>query len=76
LRNIVSGLVKQSRGSVKFDGVEVAARTPQQRNIAQMFQLPVIYPRNRSCRECQTAESEHWRGLAADRWNCGAVPNG
>jgi glycerol transport system ATP-binding protein len=43
LLNIVSGLVKPSRGSVKFDGVEVTARTPQQRNIAQVFQFPVIY---------------------------------
>ena len=37
LLNIVSGLVKPSRGSVKFDGVDVASRTPQQRNIAQVF---------------------------------------
>ncbi len=43
LLNIVSGLVKPSHGSVKFDGVEVTARTPQQRNIAQVFQFPVIY---------------------------------
>ncbi len=43
LLNIVSGLVKPSQGSVKFDGVDVTARTPQQRNIAQVFQFPVIY---------------------------------
>ncbi|MES2992412.1 MAG: ABC transporter ATP-binding protein [Pseudomonadota bacterium] len=43
LLNIVSGLVKPSQGSVKFDGVEVTGRTPQQRNIAQVFQFPVIY---------------------------------
>jgi glycerol transport system ATP-binding protein len=43
LLNIVSGLVKPSHGSVRFDGVEVTARTPQQRNIAQVFQFPVIY---------------------------------
>jgi len=43
LLNIVSGLVKPSQGSVRFDGVEVTARTPQQRNIAQVFQFPVIY---------------------------------
>ena len=43
LLNIVSGLVKPSQGSVKFDGVEVTSRTPQQRNIAQVFQFPVIY---------------------------------
>ena len=43
LLNIVSGLVKPSQGSVTFDGVNVTARTPQQRNIAQVFQFPVIY---------------------------------
>jgi glycerol transport system ATP-binding protein len=43
LLNIVSGLVKPSRGNVKFDGADVTARTPQQRNIAQVFQFPVIY---------------------------------
>ncbi|HEX7636934.1 MAG TPA: ABC transporter ATP-binding protein, partial [Burkholderiaceae bacterium] len=43
LLNIVSGLVKPSHGSVKFDGQDVTARTPRQRNIAQVFQFPVIY---------------------------------
>jgi glycerol transport system ATP-binding protein len=43
LLNIVSGLVKPSQGGVKFDGVDVTKRTPQQRNIAQVFQFPVIY---------------------------------
>ncbi|MBL8352809.1 MAG: ABC transporter ATP-binding protein [Burkholderiaceae bacterium] len=43
LLNIVSGLVTPSQGSVKFDGVQVNDRTPQQRNIAQVFQFPVIY---------------------------------
>jgi glycerol transport system ATP-binding protein len=43
LLNIVSGLVKPSHGKVKYDGIDVTARTPQQRNIAQVFQFPVIY---------------------------------
>ena len=43
LLNIVSGLVKPSHGNVRYDGVDVTARTPQQRNIAQVFQFPVIY---------------------------------
>jgi glycerol transport system ATP-binding protein len=43
LLNIVSGLVKPSSGGVRFDGVDVTGRTPQQRNIAQVFQFPVIY---------------------------------
>jgi glycerol transport system ATP-binding protein len=41
--NIISGLVTPSHGSVTFDGVNVTARSPQQRNIAQVFQFPVIY---------------------------------
>jgi glycerol transport system ATP-binding protein len=43
LLNIVSGLVKPSQGRVKFDGADVTDRTPRQRNIAQVFQFPVIY---------------------------------
>jgi glycerol transport system ATP-binding protein len=41
--NIISGLVKPSQGTVRFDGKDVTALTPQQRNIAQVFQFPVIY---------------------------------
>jgi glycerol transport system ATP-binding protein len=41
--NVISGLVAPSQGSVKFDGVDVTQSTPQQRNIAQVFQFPVIY---------------------------------
>jgi glycerol transport system ATP-binding protein len=43
LLNIVSGLVKPSQGNVKFDGTDVTGRSPRQRNIAQVFQFPVIY---------------------------------
>ena len=43
LLNIISGLVKPSQGSVKFDDADVTGKTPQQRNIAQVFQFPVIY---------------------------------
>ncbi len=41
--NIISGLVTPSQGRVLFDGQDVTGRTPQQRNIAQVFQFPVIY---------------------------------
>ena len=41
--NIMSGLVAPSQGFVKFDGVDVTTASPQQRNIAQVFQFPVIY---------------------------------
>jgi glycerol transport system ATP-binding protein len=43
LLNIISGLVRPSQGSVRFDGTDVTGRSPQQRNIAQVFQFPVIY---------------------------------
>ena len=43
LLNIVSGLVTPSQGSVGFDGRDVTGLTPQARNIAQVFQFPVIY---------------------------------
>lgn len=41
--NIMSGLVTPSQGSVFFDGKDVTCATPQERNIAQVFQFPVIY---------------------------------
>ncbi len=41
--NVMSGLLVPSTGTVLFDGVDVTRATPQQRNIAQVFQFPVIY---------------------------------
>jgi glycerol transport system ATP-binding protein len=35
--------VTPSQGGVRFDGKDVTTFTPQQRNIAQVFQFPVIY---------------------------------
>ena len=43
LLNVVSGLVTPSQGSVSYDGRDVTRLSPQQRNIAQVFQFPVIY---------------------------------
>ena len=43
LLNILSGLVTPSRGQVLFDGVEVTRLPTKARNIAQVFQFPVIY---------------------------------
>ncbi|WP_372658835.1 ABC transporter ATP-binding protein [Hydrogenophaga sp.] len=41
--NIISGLVAPSQGTVRYDGRDVTNLSPQQRNIAQVFQFPVIY---------------------------------
>lgn len=41
--NIISGLVVPSHGQVLYDGQDVTHQSPQQRNIAQVFQFPVIY---------------------------------
>ena len=43
LLNIISGLLTPSRGQVLFDGQTVNHLSPQQRNIAQVFQFPVVY---------------------------------
>lgn len=41
--NILSGLVRPTTGRVLFDGADVTARPTRLRNIAQVFQFPVIY---------------------------------
>ena len=41
--NIMSGLLVPSHGKVLFDGRDVTRASPQERNIAQVFQFPVIY---------------------------------
>src|SRR5919106_1190984 len=43
LLNIISGLITPSEGRVLFDGRDVTPLPPDQRNIAQVFQFPVIY---------------------------------
>ncbi len=43
LLNVMSGLLVPSQGSVTFDGRDVTRDSPQARNIAQVFQFPVIY---------------------------------
>jgi glycerol transport system ATP-binding protein len=43
LLNIISGLVVPSEGRVLFDGRDVTRAAPTARNIAQVFQFPVIY---------------------------------
>ena len=43
LLNIISGLLEPSSGEVLFDGEVVNALPPEARNIAQVFQFPVVY---------------------------------
>jgi glycerol transport system ATP-binding protein len=43
LLNIISGLINPSEGEVLFDEQVVNALSPEQRNIAQVFQFPVVY---------------------------------
>ncbi|MDO6469064.1 ABC transporter ATP-binding protein [Neptunomonas phycophila] len=43
LLNIISGLLQPSDGDILFDGVRVNELSPKERNIAQVFQFPVIY---------------------------------
>ena len=43
LLNIISGLVTPSQGRVLFNGTDVTQMPTAQRNIAQVFQFPVVY---------------------------------
>ncbi len=43
LLNLISGLLRPTRGRVRFDERDVSALEPGQRNIAQVFQFPVVY---------------------------------
>jgi glycerol transport system ATP-binding protein len=43
LLNLISGIVTPSRGKILFDNVDITPLSTQKRNIAQVFQFPVIY---------------------------------
>jgi len=43
LLNIISGLLTPTRGEVIYDGQDVTGLPPEKRNIAQVFQFPVLY---------------------------------
>ncbi|MBV6649857.1 MAG: ABC transporter ATP-binding protein, partial [Hoeflea sp.] len=43
LLNVISGLLVPSKGHIRFDGQDVTHLQPEERNIAQVFQFPVIY---------------------------------
>jgi glycerol transport system ATP-binding protein len=41
--NLISGLLRPTEGRILFDGRDVTQAGPEERNIAQVFQFPVIY---------------------------------
>lgn len=43
LLNIISGLLHPSQGRILFDGIDVTQASTADRNIAQVFQFPVVY---------------------------------
>src|SRR3979411_255295 len=43
LLNLISGIVAPSRGKILFAAVDITPLSTQKRNIAQVFQFPVIY---------------------------------
>ncbi|MFC0242083.1 ABC transporter ATP-binding protein [Rhodopseudomonas telluris] len=43
LLNLISGIVTPSHGKILFDGKDVTQLSTRERNIAQVFQFPVIY---------------------------------
>jgi glycerol transport system ATP-binding protein len=43
LLNIISGIVRPSEGRILFDGKNVTQLPTEDRNIAQVFQFPVVY---------------------------------
>ena len=71
LLNIVSGLLRPSAGRILFGDTDVTERPPDRRNIAQVFQFPVVYDtmsvhdnlafplRNRGAAESQVRSRVH-----------------
>ncbi len=43
LLNLISGIVTPTRGKILFDGTDITQQSTEKRNIAQVFQFPVIY---------------------------------
>jgi glycerol transport system ATP-binding protein len=43
LLNLISGILSPSRGKILFDGTDITQASTRERNIAQVFQFPVIY---------------------------------
>lgn len=43
LLNLISGLLTPTQGRILFDGKDITQLGPRERNIAQVFQFPVLY---------------------------------
>jgi glycerol transport system ATP-binding protein len=43
LLNVISGLLRPTEGRIRFDDRDVTGQPPDARNIAQVFQFPVVY---------------------------------
>ena len=43
LLNLISGILTPTRGQILFDGTDITQASTRERNIAQVFQFPVIY---------------------------------
>jgi glycerol transport system ATP-binding protein len=71
LLNVISGLITPSKGRVLYDGEDVTELPPEKRNIAQVFQFPVLYDtmsvfnnlafplRNRGVKETEVKKRVH-----------------
>ncbi len=60
--NIISGLIRPSEGSVHFGDIDVTGMPTARRNIAQVFQFPVIY-------QSKTVHDNLAFPLRCRRWN-------
>lgn len=43
LLNVVSGLIVQTAGEIRFNGIDVTGLSAERRHIAKVFQFPVLY---------------------------------
>lgn len=46
LMKIIAGLLKPTKGHIYFDGTDVTEWSPRKRNVAMVFQFPVVYEMN------------------------------
>ena len=67
LLNIISGLLKPTKGEILFDDKNVTALNPVERDIAQIFQFPVIYALSLGILVCLLYTSPSPRDLSTSR---------